>query len=262
VSRADEARAGLTDALQYLAPDELEAWLLDHSDLPGPRSNLELVAAAADLVPADLLRDWAARTPEVAPSGTALEYVPVCGVVGLGRLLVETSTEAERRALLDDLASHADDTRWRVREAVAMALQRWGASDFDSLLAEMRRWAAGPDRLHQRAVVAALCEPPLLRDEDRAADVVEVLDGITKSLASEPPAERRTEPFRVLRQALGYGWSVAIVAAPAAGRARMERWIGSTDHDVRWVMRENLKKARLTRMDAAWVARMRERVGA
>jgi hypothetical protein len=30
---------------------------------------------------------------------------------------------------------------------------------------------------------------------------------------------------------------------------------------VRWVLRENLKKARLERMDGSWVAKMRARLG-
>ena len=35
----------------------------------------------------------------------------------------------------------------------------------------------------------------------------------------------------------------------------MEKWLVSPDPDIRWIMRENLKKNRLVRMDAAWVAR-------
>jgi hypothetical protein len=68
--------------------------------------------------------------------------------------------------------------------------------------------------------------------------------------------DRRTEPFRVLRKGLGYCWSVAVVAVPDDGKARMERWLASDDPDVRWVMRENLRKARLKRLDPEWVARV------
>ena len=35
----------------------------------------------------------------------------------------------------------------------------------------------------------------------------------------------------------------------------MEKWLRSSDPDVRAVMRENLKKDRLKRMDAAWTAK-------
>ena len=40
----------------------------------------------------------------------------------------------------------------------------------------------------------------------------------------------------------------------------MEKWLADEDKDVRWIMRENLGKARLTRLDAAWVAGQRARL--
>ena len=63
--------------------------------------------------------------------------------------------------ILAVLRRQASDPRWRVREAVAIALQRFGRHDMAALLVEMRRWLEG-DFLDQRAVVAALCEPALL----------------------------------------------------------------------------------------------------
>jgi len=33
------------------------------------------------------------------------------------------------------------------------------------------------------------------------------------------------------------------------------KWFSSDDADVRWIMRENLRKQQLVRVDAAWVAR-------
>jgi hypothetical protein len=41
------------------------------------------------------------------------------------------------------LRTLAADPRWRIREGVAMALQRWGDADMDGLLAEMAVWATG-----------------------------------------------------------------------------------------------------------------------
>jgi hypothetical protein len=50
---------------------------------------------------------------------------------------------------------------------------------------------------------------------------------------------------------------VAAVALPAHGKPLMENWFASHDKDVRWIMRENLKKDRLRKMDPAWVERCR-----
>jgi len=79
-----------------------------------------------------------------------------------------------------------------------------------------------------------------------------MLDAITASL--QGTLDRRSEEFRVLRKGLGYCWSVAICALPEPGKRAMERWFTSGDRDVRWIMKENLKKKRLARLDARWVA--------
>jgi len=64
-----------------------------------------------------------------------------------------------------------------------------------------------------------------------------------------------------LRKGLGFCWSVATVALPKTGKKMMERWIANDDKDVLWVMKENLRKKRLTRMDAQWVATSKVRLG-
>ena len=66
-------------------------------------------------------------------------------------------------------------------------------------------------------------------------------------------SERKTDAFKTLRQGLGYCWSVAVAALPETGEPLMEHWLVSPDPDIRWIMRENLKKDRLQRMDAGWV---------
>jgi hypothetical protein len=45
---------------------------------------------------------------------------------------------------------------------------------------------------------------------------------------------------------------VAVAALPDKGKKCMERWFSSVDKDIRWIMRENLKKNRLMRMDSNW----------
>ncbi|NTU63627.1 MAG: hypothetical protein HGB05_09530 [Chloroflexi bacterium] len=46
---------------------------------------------------------------------------------------------------------------------------------------------------------------------------------------------------------------MAVVALPTEGKPAMEKWLVHPDADVAWIMRENLKKNRLQRMDAKWV---------
>jgi hypothetical protein len=231
VSKVDELRRAFRDS------DDPETFIRERSGLPGPRGNLELAQAVADEGDERLFRRLLRWGPDRAPENTPEAFLAFCGVVGLGRLLGEGRTD-----LVADVRSYAEDPRWRVREAVAMALQRWGRLDMPALVAEMRRWADGSP-LERRAAAAALCEPDLLGDPRDVRKVLAILDRITRSVALA--TDRREEPFRVLRQALGYCWSVAVAALPDEGMRRLERWVGSEDPDVRWIVRENLKKRRL-----------------
>ncbi len=117
----------------------------------------------------------------------------------------------------------------------------------------------GTDLLERRAAVAGPCEPELLGEPVHAERVLALLDRVTASLPEED--DRSSDAFKALRKGLGYCWSVAVAAHPEAGRPAMERWLDSGDPDVRWVMKENLKKKRLERADAAWVAEAMARVG-
>jgi hypothetical protein len=220
--------------------------LLAESRLPGPRANLELARAVAEEGDSGLFWRCVQLDAERAPANTPQEFLAFCGTLGLGRLLIEGDCQA-----LVVLRAQASDARWRIREAVAMALQRWGEVDMEALLGEMSLWSQG-GLLERRAAIAALCEPGLLAEPRHAARVLEILDAVTSSLLQE--RDRRSQPFRALRKGLGYCWSVAVAACPSAGKAAMERWLGCEDRDVRWMMRQNLRKARLARMDADWVA--------
>lgn len=253
VSKVDEYARALREL------DDPESYLLEHSGLPGPRGNIELARAAAEVRSSAELRRWASLDSDVAPTGSADEFLAFCGVVGLGRLLAEGNGKT-----LAELRRHANDPRWRVREAVAMALQRWGSDEFDPLAAAMGEWASG-SWLERRAAAAALCEPALLTDAGRVKAVLAVLDEATAGVASARPAERRSEELKALRKGLGYCWSVAVAAAPEVGRpayeALVERAAASGDRDLLWIARENLRKRRLERVDAGWVAALRARLG-
>ena len=228
------------------ALDDWEPYLLAESGLPGPRGNIELAQAVADEGSEPYFLYLLSFDATLAPTNTPQEFLAFCGVVGLGRLVADG-----RHDLLPVLRQCAGDPRWRTREGVAMALQRWGRADIAGLLAEMAVWARG-SFLEQRAAAAALCEPALLHNASDAERTLKLLDTITADLTTAE--DRRGEPFQALRKGLAYCWSVAVAALPEAGKPLMERWIASADKDVRWIMRQNLQKQRLIRIDPDWVA--------
>jgi hypothetical protein len=221
-------------------------YLLQESGLPGPRGNLELAQAVADEGDLERFEHFLNFTPDQAPTNDPHEFLAFCGVVGLGCLAAEGQTD-----LITRLRPYASDPRWRLREATAMALQRIGDRDISSLLRIARLWAEG-NWLEKRAVVAGLAEPRLLKEPQVVQQALDIFDQITTVFAQAE--DRKAEDFRVLRQGLGYAWSVLVAADPKAGKPRLERWFASTDPDIRWVMRENLKKGRLIRMDPEWVS--------
>jgi hypothetical protein len=234
VSRTSELAA------EYAAAADREAFLKARSGLPGPRANLELLSIAAASSDRSDLERWAAISPADAPVNTPEVFLVCVGVAGLGIMLARGD-----RPPLPRLRSIANDPRWRVREAVAIGLQAWGDADLSALLDEMERWASGSP-LEGRAAMAAICEPRLLRQRQDVRRVLSILDVLTASVRD---AVQPTLPeVRVLRQALGYGWSVAVAADPEIGLPAFDRWASDVNPDVRWIVNENRKKTRLARL--------------
>jgi hypothetical protein len=68
---------------------------------------------------------------------------------------------------------------------------------------------------------------------------------------------------RTLRGMEPAAWDAFLLAEclPGEGRAYLERWLDCRDPDVRWIVRANLRKGRLKRLDPAWVARCVQTVG-
>ena len=124
--------------LSALPLQEWEPFLLAESGLPGPRGNLELVQAVADLGSEKLFQQLLARKSDEAPTNSPGEFLVVCGVVGLGRLMAQGRNEG-----LAEIRQAANDPRWRVREGAAMALQRLGCADMSRLLDCVADWHTG-----------------------------------------------------------------------------------------------------------------------
>lgn len=222
-------------------------YLYSNSGLPGPRSNLELLFAVVREGDREKFLHLTSYAVQEKSGNTPEDFMAACGIVGLGRLVSEGETHQ-----LNELKKWANDSRWRLREAVAMALQEWGVTNLPAMLLEMKQWAGGT-LLVRRAAIAALCEPRLLHNEEVVDGVLQVLHVVTKSLVEEN--DRKASEFKTLRQALGYCWSVAVAHSEPKGRQYMEYWLtrASGDKDLAWVMRENLRKNRLRRIAPDWV---------
>jgi hypothetical protein len=263
-----------TDRFDAAAMSTLAEYLTAHSALPGPRGNLELAHAFADevgalsrtaetgsaeLLPA-LLHDLIKRYPPESFGGdpASPQQMPqFCGAVAYGEW---AGVGGRIEDGVSELLEQAESPLWRIREAAAMGLQRMLGCNWELTLRELRGRPAEATPYQWRALVAGVAEPALLTDTSRAAEALALGRAALWYLRDRPAGERRTEPVRTLRQALGYALSVLAAAAPDAGFALLHDALSMTDDDVTWVVRENLGKKRLARWPEQ-VADLRSRLG-
>lgn len=237
-------RADYVADLRAQSVDAIAGYLGQHSNLPGPRANLTLLDAAGDVLPGSIAYRFAADDDE---------YLASCGAVALGRVVSEGPAD---EAALSRLLQLATDGRWRVREAVAIALQRIGDHDAAQMRSIVAQWVQSNNALVIRAALAGICEPRLLADRLTAEQAVTACDRATDFVAGWPVNRRKDPALRTLRQALGYCWSVAVAADPQRALPRFLA-LDLADRDVGWIVGENRKKQRLKRIldaDAATIS--------
>lgn len=225
-------------------------YLLQESRLPGPRANLELAYAAASLASNEQITAWLSVNHQAAPTNTPGEFLAVCGTIALGYQLVRGNPDSAAWIM-----KQANDPRWRIRESVAIALQIFGDHDMDQML--KIAWSLARGSLYeQRAAAAAICEPRLIERPEYARVALEILDEITGYIPQID--NRKCDDFQALRKGLAYCWSVAVAALPDEGKTIFSRWFVCMDKDIRWIIKENLKKNRLVKIDPEWVKRSLE----
>lgn len=230
----------------------LTQYLTGNSNLPGPRGNLELAWAFGDMVGErsgeasqplwDLCFDLVSITEEQAPVNDPKEFLPFCGVMGLAAVAVETQEIDRTVAIFRNLSK---DPRWRMREGVCMGLQRLMEDHPEAVIRQLASWADGGDPLEMRAAAAAVADPGLLKKEIVKDAGLKIHRTIFSRLLEFK--DRKSEPFKVLRQGLGFTLSVVVQASPEEGFVFMGELAGLKDKDVEWILKENLKKNRLVK---------------
>ncbi|MHB0877635.1 MAG: hypothetical protein ACYC5O_16480 [Anaerolineae bacterium] len=247
--------------------DALAAFLARRSNLPGPRGNLEMADGFAATVEEracsapqrlwSLVESLASLSAAEAPVNDPREFVAFCGVRGIAAVAAADASRVGEA--LERLRQAAADPRWRLREAVAMGLQRLLAVAEGETLAALESWVDDGGPLQWRAVVAGLAEPSLLGRKALAERALALHERVLSRVATAP--DRRAPDFKALRQGLGYTLSVVVAALPEPGFALMRRLAASADADVRWIVAENLKKNRLVKPFPAEVASVCEGSG-
>ena len=260
----------LTSFLASGSAGDLLAYLVAGSSLPGPRENLELAGAFAETVREFAVADtddhqalWnlcvelACVSPEDAPTDDPHEFLPFCGVRGIGAI-GSVSPECVEAALTH-LAEASVDPRRRTREAVAMAVRDLLSRQGDLAVPELEDWVQGGSWLTMRAAVAGIAEPDLLAEPQIAQTAFRLH---RKTLIRVYTAgERQSEAFLALREALGYTLSLVIAVLPRIGFEYLRQLATLDDPDIRWIVRENLEKSRLGRQYPETVQHIQAQLG-
>ncbi len=236
-------REDLINRLNPILDDqkELERFLTANSNLPGPRSNLELAFAFSEVYSnLEILLEWINITEDTADVNNPKSFLAFCAAVCFGKIYIKTRDQK----LIDLLKQAANDGRWRMREAAAFAFQFIGENNFEDLKIIFSQWIQQSNNLEKRAILASLAHPKFL-DEQNA----EFCFDISETVLNEMDMENN---FDALRKGLSYTISVFAAANPSLGFPFMERWIGK-NKVIDKIINENLKKNRLVKKNPAEV---------
>jgi hypothetical protein len=225
-------------------------YLLQNSNLPGPRGNLELLYDFSRNADTEIVRKCLEYIT-TDTSNSPEEFVGMCGILGYAQI-----NKDRNKAVLAFLRKYASHDSWRIREAVAMSIQEISVNNIGETLENIKPWIEG-NFLEQRAVVAGLCEPKLLNNEINNINILKILEKITQNISHD---NKLSDQEVSLRKALGYGWSVVIVSTPKNGKKYFEKLFHLSGKHVSWVIKENLKKNRLIKMDSEWVKKCGSRL--
>jgi hypothetical protein len=158
--------AAAVDAAIAGRPADLYRRLELASGLPGPKMNLSLAldlashGARLGAKVDPLAKAMAELPPDEARGASGKEFLSVCGVLIVGARAMTAKNDAGRDEALALFEAKADDPRFRVREAIPIALAMLGSTMKEALAPRVAHWM---DRYFQAAaVILALADPAWL----------------------------------------------------------------------------------------------------
>ncbi|MFX1508363.1 MAG: hypothetical protein ACFFDC_19955 [Promethearchaeota archaeon] len=246
-----ELQSLFAEFLQTSHDRNLTDYLLANSNLPGRRANLELAKAFTVVIKENLydnkviLWDFVISllkiTPEEAPTNNPYEFLPFCGTWAVG--VIGATSETHFKESLIHLKELSNDSRWRIREAVAKGLYELLAVHSTETIKEMKTWISKDEWLLMRAVVTGIADPRLLQDEQISKLGLKLHREVLTHV--EAYKNRKSEEFKILKKGLAYSLSVVVQANPEEGFEYLNELAISQDNNIVWILKQNLKKNRL-----------------
>ncbi|MHA2073652.1 MAG: hypothetical protein ACW97X_03460 [Candidatus Hodarchaeales archaeon] len=228
-------------------------YLINNSNLPGRRANLELGKAFIKTIEDHLVKDseqmWNLLlkllnfTPETAPTNDPQEFLPFCATWALG--IIGAKVDQYSSSSISKIKILANDPRWRMREAVAKALHILLRNKDLGLINELKNWVNREEWLIMRAVATGVANPSLLEDLEYSEVSLDLHKQIFHRI--KEVTNNKTEEFKALKKGLGYSLSVVVQAIPEDGFKFMNEYATSNNEDIIKILKDNLKKNRLTK---------------
>lgn len=248
--RNAELADALDEAVERDKTDRLYKLLGLASGLPGPRANMALANAfATDLAARGKKADelafaMATMPPSRAPGATEREFLPVCGVIAVGaRAAADKALRPKALAVLHDAA---EDLRFRVRDAVPIALARMGAKMGDELAYDLETWMDG--YFQATAAILALEMPEFLAALKLEYGVINRIHEAFAMACDAPRSAARYPGFKALMEALGHVPAGVSQKFGIHVVDRLVMWSEVQIPEMREIIRKNLRDKRLQRM--------------
>ncbi|MHA2388938.1 MAG: HEAT repeat domain-containing protein, partial [Candidatus Hodarchaeales archaeon] len=241
-------------------------YITKNSNLPGRRGNLEMAAAFDGIIREEFLENleelWSLsvtltnKSEAEAPTNNPKEMIPFCGTRALGA--IGTVSETYFDQALDNLKVLANDTRWRMREAVAAAIGQILMKRGQEGLQTLESWIEKDNWLEMRAIAAGLADASAGNKEFDSQKGLEIHKTIFYKV--KKTEDRNNDPLKVLTKGLCYTLSVITQAVPEEGFSYMAHLLDWKDTEITRVVKENLKKNRLKKYYPEEVRRLTKRI--
>ncbi|WP_066504157.1 hypothetical protein [Abyssisolibacter fermentans] len=231
---------------------EIQEFLIENSNLPGRRANLELAKAFGDYFEGkviddelwDMLHSFSSINNCDAPTNDPKEFLPFCALQAFGSIYLYL--DKQKRAIIFSLLKNSmNDPRWRIREAVAMSFQRIAEKDFQVIRELISFSYKDSNFLEKRAFACALAHPPILSKKENVLFCLHISEEILKDINNLNPTDYRNESFKILQKGMEYAISVFVAELPTEGFNMMKNYAMIDNEIIKKIIKSNINKNRL-----------------
>lgn len=232
--------------------DNLEQYMLTHSNLPGRMANLTLISLIADIMGENLsiAKSWFPTLNiwfDAKADGDNTETILLLTALESFGAIYHHSTKEQQLEITAQLKNSLNDERWRVREIVTESYKRIGLSSYDELISQFEAILAERiTPLEMRGLLATVAHPELLHSEQQLTFSQKIMILTFNFYTDFDLTQFTKEDKLVLKKGLSFAPSVIISKNPKEGFLFFDTLIATQNKDITRIVKENLKKKRLS----------------